>query len=184
MGIAEEPGTSTQLDEPSTHHPDRRNMLLAIIGVAGMVIGIVALIIAIAANNASQSDAKVTAQVHQEAQVALAGVRNELRRDAASAAALVQHLQVESNQATRARRNLLAGVEQNKAGVATNRSGVATNRSGVATNRASISDLASTVTTLNGDVQTLSRSVDNLKTSQDDLGNRVSALEQASGTTP
>jgi chromosome segregation ATPase len=144
---------------------DRKTLWLAIAGGVGIAIGIVALVIAISAQNATTNDAKITAQVNRDARLAVAGIHSQLQQDVASATAVLRQLQAGSTAASRTDGKLLRDVNQNK--------------SGVAGNSASIGKMQASINTLNGEVGKLNSTVTNLGASEQALTKRVNALEKA-----
>lgn len=143
---------------------DRRFWWLAIAGGVGIVIAVVALIIAISAQNATNNDAKVTAQVKEDARLAVAGVHNQLRHDVTSATNVLRQLQAGSSAAARVRDELIRDVNHNK--------------SAVATNRVSIEKLQASINTLTAQVHQLNGTVTKLGASQQALTKRVDTLEK------
>jgi chromosome segregation ATPase len=143
---------------------DRRSLWLAIAGGVGIVIAIVALIVAISAKNATNNDAKITAQVNQDARLAVSGVHTQLQHDVASATAVLRQLEAGSTAASRTDSKLLRDVSQNK-------SSAASNRSSIQKMQASINALTTELHKLNGTVTTLGAN-------QRALTTRVDALEK------
>ncbi len=148
---------------------DRKLLWLAIAGGAGIIIGIVALIIAISANNATQSNAKLTAQVNQAAQHAVVGIHDQLQHDVASATTVLRALQASEAAANREHDQLRQDVNVNK--------------SAVAVNRASIAKIETSITALTSEVHQLSEKVTKLSTNQQALTKRVDALTTSTTST-
>jgi hypothetical protein len=144
---------------------DRRSLWLAIAGGVGIVIAIVALIVAISAKNATSSDARITAQVNRDARLAVAGVHSQLQHDVASATAVLRQLEAGSTAASRTDNKLLRDVNQNK--------------SSAASNRGSIDKLQASINTLTAEVQKTNGTVTKLSANQQALTKRVDALEKA-----
>lgn len=149
---------------------NRRALWLAIAGGVGIVIGIVALIIAIDAKNATKSDKELTAEVNKQAQVAVAGIRGQLDRDVARASAVLTTLRATSKTAKATR-------EQLRQDVGRNRSGVAANATAIQNLQGTTNDLQQSVSSLNTQVSSLQAEVARLRSGQLDLDRRVSALE-------
>ncbi len=144
---------------------DRRSIWLAIAAGVGIVIAIVALVLAVSAKNATSNNAKVTAQVKQDARLAVAGIHTQLQHDVASATTVLRQLQAASADASRTRAGLLRDISQNRAAVASN--------------RGSIQKIQASLTTLTAKVHKLNPTVTNLRASEQALTKRVDALEKA-----
>jgi chromosome segregation ATPase len=149
----------TQSDGSST---DRRALWLAIAGAIGLVVAIVALIIAISAKNASVSDAKVTAEVKRDAGLAVAGVHAQIQRDVASANTVLHQLEAGSRAAARTRDALLRDVKQNRAGLAASNATIAKMQVEINTLGTEVKKLTATVNTLNANQQALTKKVNAL----------------------
>jgi chromosome segregation ATPase len=162
MSVQEQQGTTT----PRDRKVDRKSLWLAIAGGLGIIIGVVALIIAISAKNASENDAQVTARVNRDAQLAVAGIHNQLQQDIASATTVLRQLQVSSTAASQARSALQNGINQTK--------------SGIASNRTSITSMQAQINTVTAEVHRLSTTVSKLSTNLTALTKRVDALEKSS----
>lgn len=110
---------------------DRRSTWLAILGPVGVVIAIVALILAISAKNQGSSEQKVTAEVRRQAQVAVARVDDALRADVHRAAGAVNALDQRSREARRQNALLRRSTAANRGGIAANRDVIAANRAAI-----------------------------------------------------
>jgi len=148
------------MTETNESRIDRRSLWLAIVAGVGVVIAIVALILAISAKSATNNNAKVTAQVKQDANLAVAGVHGQLQRDVASATVVLQQLTAESRTAALRRAQLLHDVNANKAGVAVNRETIVKMEASINTLTADVNKLNTSVTTLTTNQQALTKKVD------------------------
>ena len=149
----------TQSEGTST---DRRALWLAIAGAIGLVVAIVALIIAISAKNASVSDAKVTAEVKRDAGLAVAGIHAQIQRDVVSANTVLRQLEAGSRAAATTRDALLRDVKQNRAGLAASHATIAKMQVEINTLSAEVKKLTATVGTLKANQQALTKKVNSL----------------------
>jgi chromosome segregation ATPase len=144
-------------------------MWLAIAGGVGIVIGIVALIIAISAKNATNNDAKVTAAVNRAARLAVVGLHNQLQHDVASATTVLRQLQASGAAAAKTRQDLLRDINRNK--------------TALAISAGTITKLQTSVNTVTAEVRKLQTTVTNLGNAQQELTKRVNALSSQTTTT-
>jgi chromosome segregation ATPase len=149
---------------------DRKTIWALIIGGLGVVVAIVALVIAISAMSATNDDAEITKAVKQEANEQIGGLRADLQKNITAATAVLQRLEAGSSQADRARAAL--------------REEASANRSGVASNQASIKALQTSVANLNKQVTGLSDSVTTLTRNQQTLTQQVKAIEKTIAAVP
>jgi chromosome segregation ATPase len=141
---------------------ERRDWWMAGIAAVGLVIGAIALVIAIDAKNDTASDVKVTAAVNQQARAAVQKVRHSLDGDVKRATVALRSLDDSSANADKARARLRREVKANQGGVAGNRQAIASNRQAIAA--------------LERDVKALQTSVGDLTTQVNQQGKQLNRL--------
>lgn len=141
---------------------DRRTLWLAIAGAAALIIAIVALILAVSAKNATNTDAKVTSAVNGAARLAVTGLHTQLQHDVASATAVLRALQASGAAAARTRAGLLRDINHNKAALALSNGTVGKLQTSVNSVTAQMRKLDTTVTDLGSAQRTLTKRVDAL----------------------
>jgi chromosome segregation ATPase len=162
-----------------------RNVIVAlVIGACGVVVAIVALIIAISANHTTNDNAKIAKAVRAAETQQISGVRADLQRNVAAATVLLRRLQSSSARAHRADAKLHHDVNADKAAVSSNRSQIAVNRSRIDTADANISHLQTTVGGLNANVKNLTATVKSQQQAQQALAQRVKRLQREVNNLP
>lgn len=142
-----------------------------VVGGLGVVVGVVALVIALTANHSTNDTAKIARAVKLEETRQIGAVRGDLQRNVAEAKGILRRL---GDSATRARR---ADAALRRDANAT-KSGVANNRANIAAAQTDIARLQTSVANLNNKVSDLTTAVNTQNRQQKALTKRVSALEQ------
>ncbi len=155
-----------------------------VVGACGVVVAVVALVIAISASSTTNDDAKIAKAVRIAETRQIHGVRADLQRNVAAATALLTRLQHSSSKAHRADAALRRDIGATNSGVTTNKSQIAVNRSRIDTADANISRLQTTVGGLNADVKSLRNSVTAQKQAQQALARRVKRLQHTVAAMP
>jgi chromosome segregation ATPase len=180
----------TSTGDVETIHGERpggsnRNVIVAlVIGACGVVVAIVALIIAISANHTTNDNAKIAKAVRTAETQQIHGVRADLQRNVAAATVLLRKLQRSSARAHRADAKLRHDVTADKSAVRSNRSQIALNRSRIDTADANISHLQTTVGGLNANVKNLTTSVKSQQQAQQALAQHVKRLQREVNNLP
>jgi chromosome segregation ATPase len=156
---------------------DRKTMWALIIGGLGVVVAIVALVVAISATSQTDDNAKIVAAVRAEANNQIGGVRAELQKNVTAATVVLKQLQGGSTQAARARDALRQEVNANKTAVAGNQASIKALQTNVAT-------LNTAVKALTTSVATLTKNQDTLTTNQNSLQSEVKALQKQVAALP
>jgi chromosome segregation ATPase len=163
---------------------DRTIIWALAVGACGVVVAIVALVIAISANSTTNDDAKIAKAVRIAETRQIHGVRADLQRNVAAATAVLTRLQHSSSKAHRADAALRRDIGATNSGVTTNKSQIAVNRSRIDTADANISRLQTTVGALDADVKSLTSSVAAQKQAQQALARRVKRLQHTVASLP
>jgi chromosome segregation ATPase len=154
------------------------------VGACGVVVAIVALVIAISANSTTNDDAKIARTVRIDETRQIHGVRADLQRNVAAATAVLTRLQHSSSKAHRADAALRRDIGATKSGITSNKSQIAVNRSRIDSADANISRLQTTVGGLSADVKSLTRAVAAQKQAQQALDRRVKRLQHTVAALP
>ena len=162
---------------PERHRGNRMNIWALAVGACGVVVAIVALVIAISANHTTNDDAKIANAVRIAENRQIHGVRADLRRNVTAATVLLKRLQRSSANAHHADAKLRRDVSATK-------NGVTSNRSQITTANANISRLQTAVGGLNADVKSLTTSVTSQKRAQQALAQRVKKLQKTVASLP
>jgi uncharacterized protein YlxW (UPF0749 family) len=162
-----------------------------VIGALGVVVAIVALVIAISANSTTNDNAKITKAVRVEEGRQIGGVRADLQRNVAAATAVLKRLQHSSSRAHRADAALRRDVNTAKNGVLRNGARISANRETIASLQTSVVHVQANVANLQTTVGSLSTAVKNLTTSstsqaqqQRVLSRRLNALQKTVNALP
>jgi chromosome segregation ATPase len=155
---------------------DRKTMWALIIGGLGVVVAIVALVVAISATSQTDDNAKIVSAVKAEANDQIGGVRAELQKNVAAATVVLGQLQAGSAQAARARDALHREVNANKTAVANNQASIKALQTNVATLDTAVKALTTSVATLTTNQDTLTRNQKSLQSEVKDLEKTVAAL--------
>lgn len=156
---------------------DRRTLWALLIGGAGVVVAIVALVIAISANSATNDDAKIAKAVMTEENRQIGGVRANLRKDVAAATLILKRLQDSSSNARRADAAL-------RHDAVTAQNGVNNNRARISATQTSIANVQKTVGNLNGKIRGLTGSTASQAREQQALTQRLKALQKEVASLP
>jgi chromosome segregation ATPase len=162
-----------------------------VIGGLGVVVAIVALVIAISANSTTNDNKKITNAVHAEEGRQIGGVRAELQKNVAAATVVLKQLQRDSSRAHRADASLRRDVNTAKNGVLRNGARISANKETIANLQASIVHVEANVANLKTSVGGLSTMVKTLTTSstaqaqqQRVLTRRLNALQKTVNALP
>lgn len=155
-----------------------------VVGACGVVVAIVALVIAISANHTTNDNAKITKAVRTAENRQISGVRADLQRNVAAATAVLRRLRHSSASAHRADAKLRRDVSATKSGVVNNRSQITVNRSRINTADANISHLQTSVGGLNADVKSLQTSATAQKQAQQALAQHIKRLQRTVNSLP
>jgi chromosome segregation ATPase len=155
-----------------------------VVGGVGVVVAIVALVIAISANHTTNDNAKITKAVRVAEARQISGVRADLQKNVTAATAILRRLQHQSSRAHRADSVLRRDVSFTKNGVTVNRSQITANRSAISAANANIARLQTSVGGLHADVKALTASVASQKTAQQALARRVRRLQSTVNALP
>ncbi len=135
-----------------------------VIGGLGVVVAIVALVIALSANTTTNDNAKITKAVRAEENQQIGGVRADLQKNVAAATLVLKRLQHSSSKAHRADaklkrdvNNARNGVLRNGAKISANKETIATVQTSIVHVQANINDLQRSVASLNRTVKTSAR---------------------------
>jgi chromosome segregation ATPase len=169
---------------PEQPNRNRTTLWALIVGGCGVVVAIVALVIAISANSTTNDNAKISKEVRIAETREISGVRADLQRNVVAATAVLKRLQRDSGRAHRTDAKLRHDVNTTKTGINANRSQIALNHSQITAANANISKLQSTVGGLHADVKSLTTSVDSQKQAQQALTRRVKNLQRTVNALP
>lgn len=160
----------TEVPTESGPRRDRRIVWALSLGGIGVAVAIAALLLAVSAKNATNTDATVAKAVRVEAAREIGGIRMELRRNVTTATTVLRRLQLSQARAKRTRAALAKEANANKAGVAGNAAAIETLQGQVATLQDQVATLNDEVAANTADIKTLSsnqqalvQSVDKLK---------------------
>jgi peptidoglycan hydrolase CwlO-like protein len=156
---------------------DRRILWALLIGGAGVVVAIVALVIAISANSATNDDAKIAKAVRTEENRQIGGVRADLGKDVAAATLILRRLQDSSSKARRADAAL-------RHDAVTAQKGVTNNRARIRAAQTSIANVQTTVGNLNAKIRGLTGSMASQAREQRSLTQRLKALQKKVASLP
>jgi hypothetical protein len=162
-----------------------------VIGALGVVVGVVALVIAISANSTTNDNAKITKAVRVEEGQQIGGVRADLQRNVAAATVVLKRLQHSSSRAHRADAALRRDVNTAKNGVLRNGERISANKETIASLQTTLVHVQANVANLQRTVGSLSTTVKNLTTSsaaqaqqQRVLTRRLNALQRTVNALP
>jgi chromosome segregation ATPase len=156
---------------------DKRKVIWAlVIGALGVVVAVVALVIAISANHTTNDNAKITKAVRAEEGAQIGGVRADLQKNVAAATVVLTRLQHSSSRAHRQDAALRRDVNTAKNGVLRNGARISANRETIANLQTNIVHLQANVANLQTTVGSLSTTVKNLTTSSKSQAQQLRAL--------
>ncbi len=162
-----------------------------VIGALGVVVGVVALVIAISANSTTNDNAKITKAVRVEEGQQIGGVRADLQKNVAAATVVLKRLQHSSSRAHRADAALRRDVNTAKNGVLRNGERISANKETIASLQTTLVHVQANVANLQRTVGSLSTTVKNLTTSsaaqaqqQRVLTRRLNALQRTVNALP
>jgi hypothetical protein len=162
-----------------------------VVGGLGVVVAVVALVIALSANTTTNDQAKITKAVRAEESRQIGGVRADLKKNVTAATAVLTHLQRSSSRAHRADAKLKRDVNNARNGVLRNGAKISANKETIATLQTSIVHVQANIANLQRSVGSLNTTVKNLtvsSTSQDLqlrlLSRRVNALQKTVNNLP
>lgn len=133
-----------------------------VIGGLGVVVAIVALVIAISANSSTNDNKKITNAVRAEEGRQIGGVRADLQKNVAAATLVLKRLQHSSARAHRQDAALRRDVN-------TAKNGVLRNGARIGANQASIANLQRTIVHVQANVSNLQTTVGSLSTTDKQL---------------
>ena len=136
-----------------------------VIGGLGVVVGVVALVIALSANTTTNDNAKITKAVRAEESQQIGGVRADLQKNVAAATAVLGHLQRSSARAHRQDAKLKRDVNNARNGVLRNGARINANKGTIATLQTTIVHVQANINDLQKSVASLNRTVNDLSTS-------------------
>jgi hypothetical protein len=149
----------------------RTTIWALVIGGLGVVVAIVALVIALSANTTTNDQAKITKAVRAQESQQIGGVRADLQKNVTAATAVLRRLQRNSARAHRADAALGHDVKDAK-------NGVLKNGAQISANKATIADVQTDVVHLRANVSNLQSSVGSLNTSVKELTTASTAQAQ------
>jgi chromosome segregation ATPase len=162
-----------------------------VIGALGVVVAVVALVIALSANTSTNDNAKITKAVRAEQTRQIGGVRADLQKNVAAATAVLTHLQRSSSRAHRADAKLRRDVSNARNGVLKNGAKISANKETIATLQTSIVHVQANIANLQRSVGSLNRTVKNLSVSSSSqdlqlqlLSHRLNALQKTVNNLP
>ena len=156
---------------------NKRTIIWAlVIGGLGVVVGIVALVIALSANTTTNDQAKITRAVRAEESQQIGGVRADLQRNVAAATAVLTRLQHSSARAHRADAKLKRDVNNASNGVLTNGARISANKETIATLQTSIVHVQANITNLQRSVGSLDTTVKKLTASSTSQAQQLRGL--------
>jgi chromosome segregation ATPase len=162
-----------------------------VIGALGVVVGIVALVIAISANHTTNDNAKITRAVRVAQTRQIGGVRTDLQKNVAAATLVLKRLQHDSTRAHRADAKLGRDVNAAKNGVLkngekinANKASIANVQSNVVHVQANVAQLQNSVGTLNTTVKTLTDTQTAQAREQRNLTRRLNNLRKTVNNLP
>jgi hypothetical protein len=141
--------------EPDGSRPNRTSTWALVVGGLGVVVAIVALVIAIGAKNDTRDDTQLTKAVNAQAAQAVDSVRGELKRDVRAANTTLVRLRASSAAAKRTRVALKRATGANSSGVANNRVAIGQLQQSVDTLNDQVADLRLDLRSLQQRVRTL-----------------------------
>jgi hypothetical protein len=171
---------------------NKRTIIWAlVIGGLGVVVGVVALVIALSANTTTNDQAKITKAVRVEETAQIGGVRADLQKNVTAATAVLTRLQRSSSRAHRADAKLQRDVSTAKNGVLKNGARISANRETTANLQTTIVHVQANITDLQRSVQSLNTTVKNLTASSTSqaqqlrvLTRRLNALQKTVNNLP
>jgi chromosome segregation ATPase len=156
---------------------DQRKIIWAlVVGGLGVVVAVVALVIAISANSTTNDNAKITRAVRVEAARQIGGIRTDLQKNVVAATAVLRRLQHSSSKAHHEDATLRRDVNSAKNGVLRNGARINANRETIATLQTNIVHLQANVTDLQRTVGNLSATVKDLGTASTSQAQQLRAL--------
>jgi chromosome segregation ATPase len=162
-----------------------------VIGGLGVVVAIVALVIALSANTSTNDNAKITKAVRAEQSAQIGGVRADLQKNVTAATAVLTRLQRSSLRAHRTDAKLKRDVNTAKNGVLRNGARISANKETIATLQTSIVHVQANITNLQKSVGSLNTTVKNLTASSTSqaqqlrvLSRRLNALQKTVNNLP
>jgi chromosome segregation ATPase len=177
--------------EQSGQNGNRANLWALIAGGLGIVLGIVALVVAITTNHSSNDNAKIEKAVQVAEARQISGVQSNLHRNVAAATAVLKHLQRDSARAHHADAALKHDVKLTKTGVVRNQQGISANKSQIAVNGSKISSVAADVSNLqnttgglNADIRGLRNTIATQQKQQQAMARHIKSLQNEVNNLP
>jgi uncharacterized protein YlxW (UPF0749 family) len=162
-----------------------------VVGALGVVVAIVALVVAISANSTTNDQKKITKAVRAEEGQQIGGVRADLQKNVAAATVVLKRLQHDSSRAHRADAALRRDVNTAKNGVLRNGARINANKETIATLQTTIVHVQANVANLQTSVAALSTTVKHLTTASTSqaqqqrlLTRRLNALQKTVNALP
>jgi hypothetical protein len=162
-----------------------------VIGGLGVVVAVVALVIALTANTTTNDNAKITKAVRAGESRQIGGVRADLQKNVVAATAVLRRLQHSSRQAHRADAALGHDVKSAKNGVLKNGAKISANQETIANLQTNIVHIQANVTNLQRSVGRLNGTVKGLTVSStlqaqqlQLLSHRLTALQKTVNNLP
>jgi hypothetical protein len=169
----------------------RTTIWALVIGGLGVVVAVVALVIALTANSTTTDNAKITKAVRTEAGQQISGVRADLHKNVTAATVVLKRLQHSSLSAHRAAAALRRDVNSAKNGALNNGARISANKETIANLQTNIVHVEANVANLQRTVGSVSTAVKHLTTSsksqarqQRVLTGRLNALEKTVNALP
>lgn len=170
---------------------NRTTIWALVVGGLGVVVAIVALVIALSANTTTNDNAKITKAVRAQEDSQIGGVRADLQKNVTAATAVLRHLQRSSARAHRQDAALRRDVNNAKNGVLKNGAQINANKESIATLQTSIVHVQANITNLQQSVRSLDTTVKHLTASSSSqaqqlrvLTRRLNALQKTVNNLP
>jgi chromosome segregation ATPase len=170
--------------EQSGENGNRTNLWALIAGGLGIVLGIVALVVAITSNSTNNDHTKIEKAVQVAEARQISGVQSNLHRNVAAATVLLKRLQQDSGRAHRADSALRRDVRNTKHGVLHNASKISANSAAISANsskitavQANVSSLQNTTGNLNADIRSLRTALNAQQKQQQAMARHIKSLQ-------
>jgi uncharacterized protein YlxW (UPF0749 family) len=155
-----------------------------VIGGLGVVVAIVALVIAISANSTTNDNAKITKAVRTEEGRQIGGVRADLQKNVTAATVVLKRLQHSSSSAHRTDAALRRDANTAKNGVLRNGAGISANKATIVRVQANVANLQTTIRSLSTTVKNLTTSLTSQARQQRVLTRHLNALQKTVNALP